>query len=284
MTRPGLQKISLKKQIKMEKLLNETECSVIAVTSGKGGVGKSIATVNIAEMLTFMGYSVAVIDADVGLSNTATLLNEQLTFTIDDWIKGDCYLEDLPHDLEPFTLITASNTPGISSAETVQLMSAMDQVVNYLITYNDFIFIDTPAGAGEITLWSLDQADVGLLILVDEPTAVSDAYRLCKYIYSIAPDYPFANIVNFAANEKSAYSTNQRFNNILEYFLNQKTEHFGFLPSSDEIKELVTQQHTLLQQKSKLTELENAFLQIGQNIAKYFDKDKGQKTKLKQLM
>lgn len=268
----------------MEKSFNEAQSNIIAVTSGKGGVGKSIATVNIAEMLTFMGYSVAVIDADAGMSNTATLLNEHVSVTIDDWINGDCYLEDLPHKFEPFTLVTASNKPGMNNTEIVQFMSAMDQVAKFLMTFNDFIFIDTPAGAGEITLWSLDQADVGLLILVDEPTAISDAYRLCKYIYSIDPGYPFANIVNFAVSQKTATSTNERFNNILNYFLNQKTEHFGFLPSSDEIKKLVTRQHTLLQQRTKLSELEKAFIKIGQNIAGYFDKDLGKENKLKQLM
>jgi len=268
----------------MEKLHSETESNIIAVTSGKGGVGKSIATVNIAEMLTYMGYRVAVLDADAGLSNSATLLNENVSVTIDDWITGDCYLEDLPHKFDAFTLVTASNKPGMNNIEAVQFMSALDQVSKYLMTFNDFIFIDTPAGAGEITLWSLDQADVGLLILVDEPTAISDAYRLCKYIYSIDPNYPFANIVNFSTNQKTATSTHERFNNILNYFLNQKTEHFGYLPYSEEIKKLVSNQHTLLQQRTNLSELEKVFMRISQNIAGYFNKDFGQKTKLKQLM
>lgn len=268
----------------MEDPLHDTESNIIAVTSGKGGVGKSIATVNTAKMLTYMGYQVAVIDADAGLSNIATLLNEHTTFTIDDWILGNCYLEDLPHELDSFTLITVSNTPGMDSIDSVQLMSAMDQVVTYLITGYDFIFIDTPAGAGKMTLWSLDQADVGLVVLVDEPTAISDAYRLCKYIYSIDSEYPFANVVNFAADEKTAKSTSERFNNILNYFLDQKIDYFGFLPSSDEIKNLVTNQHTILQKRKKLTDLEKNFMRIGQNIAEYFNKNTDQKNKLKQLM
>lgn len=264
--------------------LNETEANIIAVTSGKGGVGKSVATVNIAEMLTYMGYRVAVLDADAGLSNTATLLNEHVTVTIDDWINGNCFLEDLPYEFEPFTLVTASNTPGLKSSGIVQFMSALDQVSEYLMRSHDFIFIDTPAGAGEITLWALDQADIGMIVLVDEPTAISDAYRLCKYIYSIDPHYPFANIVNFAESKDTAKSTSKRFNNIINYFLNQQTEHFGFLPSSSKVRQLVSQQHTLLQERTDLTDLEKAFMAIGQNIAGYFDKDFGHKNKLKQIM
>jgi len=274
----------LKKQIKMEKPSNSSKSKIISITSGKGGVGKSIFTVNIAEVLTYMGYRVAVIDADAGLSNIETLLNEHTTVTIDDWVSGNCYLEDLPHELDSFTLVTVSNTPGMSNIDTVQLMSAMDQVVTYLMSFSDFIFIDTPAGAGKITLWSLDQADVGLLVLVDEPTAISDAYRLCKYIYSIDPMYPFASIVNFADNETTASSTSQRFNNILDYFLNKKIDYFGFLRSDDDIKELVANQHTILQKRTNLTELEKSFMKIGQSIAGFFDKEADQRNKLEQLM
>ena len=268
----------------MEELINKTQANILAVTSGKGGVGKSIATVNIAEMLTYSGYRVAVIDADAGLSNCATLVNEHVSATISGWVNGEYYLEDLPHKFDAFTLIAASNEPGLSNIQAGQFMSALDQVSSFLMAFNDFIIIDTPAGAGEITLWSLDQATLGLLVLVDEPTAIADAYRLCKYIYSIDPGYPFANIVNFSKNQQSAQSTNERFNNILNYFLGQKTEHFGYLPASDEIRQLVARQHTLLQNRTVKSELENEFMYICHNIIGYFKKDFSYQNKLEQLM
>jgi len=268
----------------MEELINNTQANILAVTSGKGGVGKSIATVNIAEMLTYSGYRVAVIDADAGLSNCATLVNKHVSATISGWVNGECYLEDLPHEFDAFTLIVASNEPGMSNIQAGPFMSALDQVSNYLMTFNDFILIDTPAGAGEITLWSLDQADIGLLVLVDEPTAISDAYRLCKYVYSIDPHYPFANIVNFSADQKTAQSTNDRFNNILNYFLGQKTEHFGFLPTSNEIRQLVASQHTLLHNRTAKSQLEKEFMYICQNIIGHFKKDFSYQNKLEQII
>lgn len=265
-------------------LLNNKNTSIIAVTSGKGGVGKSFATVNLAEILTYMGYRVAVIDADAGLSNCATLLNENPSLSINDWVNGTCYLEELPQSLEAFTLVTASNEPGLNHTQILQLMNAMDQVTNYLIPFNDFIFIDTPAGAGEVTLWSLDQADIGLLLLVDEPTAIADAYRLCKYIYSIDPDYRFANIVNFSEGQQSGVNTSMQFNNVLNYFLNKQTEHFGFLPHSEKVRQLVSHQHTMLQNKSRLNELEQEFFYICHNIIGFFNKTRPHQTKLEQLI
>ncbi|MCH8557599.1 MAG: P-loop NTPase [Balneolia bacterium] len=266
--------------IDMKKLPSDKQTHVIAVTGGKGGVGKSITTVNVAEMLTHLGYRVAVIDADAGLSNCATLLNENVSATVYDWVSGHCYLEDLPHSLDAFTLVTASDEPGQNMAT---LMSALDQVTEYLKSFNDFIFIDTPAGAGEITLWALDQADIGLLVLVDEPTSVLDAYRLCKYIYNIDPKYHFANIVNHAQSQQSAFDTSERFNNLLAYFLNTETDHFGFLPSSKEIRELVSRQHTMLQ-GGELTIFEKELKYICENIIGFFNRNELHQTQHKQIV
>jgi len=219
---------------------------VVSVISGKGGVGKSVASVNTAEMLNAMGFRVALVDADLGLSNCSTLLNEQVTESVANWIHGKCGLEDLPQDSDGITLVTASDDPAHHTFEPDLMVDALDQVLAYLSPVHDFIIIDTPAGAGEMTLWALDRANVGLIILVDEPTAISDIYRLCKYVYSIDPGYNFAGIVNFADDEESAQSTCARFNNILDYFIQKKVDYLGFIPASIAVKNSVKDQRTLL--------------------------------------
>lgn len=218
----------------------------MAVVSGKGGVGKSMTSVNSAEMLQNLGYSVALIDADIGLSNCATLMNEQVSFTVAHWIKGECSLEDLPQMTGDITLVTASNDPGNHTFDPELMADALDQVMKYVAPAMDFILIDTPAGVGEMTLWGLDRAHVGALILVYEPAAVSDVYRLCKYIYKLDPHYNFAGIVNFAEDEESAQSTIGRFNNILNYFMEKKIPALGFVPASIAIKNSVKDQQTIL--------------------------------------
>ncbi len=239
---------------------------ILAVISGKGGVGKSMTSVHIAEVLSGMGYKTGLIDADIGLSNCATLLNETVTASVADWIHGECTLEELPHACGSITLITGSDQPGKVQFQPELMMDALDQVTDYLAASHDFIIIDTPAGAGEMTLWALDRAHIGTVILVDEPTAISDVYRLCKYVYSIDPEYPFAAVVNFAENETSADDTAKRFNTILDYFLNKKAAYLGFIPASEQIKSAVKNQVTLYDSGNNDSVM-NEFRFIAQNIA-----------------
>lgn len=241
---------------------------VFAVISGKGGVGKSMASINTASMLNKMGYKVAIIDADLGLANCATLFNEAVHNTVSRWINGDCILEDLPQDCSGITLVTGANSPEENKFDTSIFMDALDQVAEYLKQDHDFIIIDTPAGIGEMGLWALDAAGASILVLVDEPAAISDVYRLCKYVFNIDPEYRFASIVNFAESEETAESTFKRFNTILNYFLKKQTAYFGFIPSSESVRKAVAKQHTLLQANPG-HEILTEFEFISQNIIAY---------------
>lgn len=244
---------------------------ILTITSGKGGVGKSMFSVNIAELLGRSGYRVALIDADIGLSNCATFLNESAVATVTDWIDGNARMDELLQETEWITLITTSDQPDSHSFNPEQLMNALDQVTLRLMETYDFIIIDTPAGAGEITLWALDRADLSTLILVDEPSAISDVYRLCKYVFSIDPAYRFAGIVNFAKSESTALNTHERFNNILDYFLNQNISYLGHFPYSEDIRETIKNQETLCNgAKDPLLLSELEF--IAQNIVSYANK------------
>lgn len=213
-----------------------------SVLSGKGGVGKSMATINIAASLKRSGYRVAIIDADHGLADCATMLNEHVDYSVHDWIQGDCHLDDLLLETNAGSLVTVADEPEHASLDIETTMQALDQIILHLKESHDIILIDTPAGAGEMVLWALDASDLGILVLVDEPAAISDVYRLCKYVYQIDPGYRFANIVNFAGDEASANQTQKQFNHILNYFLKKQSRYLGFIPYSKEVKESVQQQ------------------------------------------
>jgi len=227
-------------------LFDRVESFVGTVISGKGGVGKSITTVNMAAMLNDMGYKVAVIDADLGLANCATMMNQPVEATVCKWIANECSLEDTFLDCSGITLVTGADDPLEIKLGNELIMDALDQVIYTLKASHDFILIDTPAGAGEMTLWALDASKLGVIVLVDEPSAISDAYRLCKYIFSIDPGYQFGGIVNLAEDEKHAQSTIDRFNTILSYFLEQNCTYLGFIPEHTQVRKAVRKQNTLL--------------------------------------
>lgn len=230
----------------MTHLFERPEPFVFAVISGKGGVGKSMSAINMGAMLNDMGYKVAIIDADLGLANCAMMFNHPVEKTVCEWIQGECSLEETCQDINGITLITAADDPFELKLGSELIMDALDQVVYSLKATHDFILIDTPAGAGEMTLWALDAAELGILILVDEPSAISDVYRLCKYVFSIDPEYHFGGIVNFAEHEESAQSTIQRFNTILTYFLEKECTYLGFIPEHEQIRKAIRKQNTLL--------------------------------------
>lgn len=241
---------------------------VLTVISGKGGVGKSMTCINMAAMLTKLGYKVALLDADIGLANCATLLNEPVAATISQWMDGQCSLEDLPHQASGITLVTGANSPEENKFEAEVFMDALDQVTMFLKGGHDFIIIDTPAGAGEMSLWALDAAQLGILVLVDEPAAISDVYRLCKYVYTIDPEYNFAGIVNFAENEASAGDTFHRFSSILNYFLNKKIPYLGFIPASNYIREAIQEQRCIIENEADASVIDE-LKYIAHNVLAY---------------
>lgn len=251
---------------------------VAAVISGKGGVGKTMSSINIAVQLSKLGYKTAVLDADLGLSNCASFFNTQANYTVTDWVAGKCALEQLPQSKGKVTLVTGSSDPSTANIGTELMMDALDQVLNFLKQSHDFIIIDTPAGAGEMTLWSLDAANTGILVLVDEPAAISDVYRLSKYIYDIDPEYQFAGIVNFAESEQSADSTFKRFNTILNYFLKKQIPYFGFIPASERIKNAITEQRPLKAEAGDTKEIKEIEFIAQQVIACFADEQKQQLT------
>lgn len=249
--------------------LQKTDQSFVAtVISGKGGVGKSMISVNVALQLHELGHSVAILDADLGLSNCAGFFNKQAKFTVADWIHGLCGLEQLFQQTEEITLVTGASDPTQANINTELMMDALDQVIDYLKQTHDYIIIDTPAGAGEMSLWSLDTADVGMLVIVDEPAAISDVYRLCKYIYNIDPEYNFSGVVNFAKDEDTAENTFKRFNTILDYFLNKQIPYFGFIPANSAIKEAIAGQR-LLKNERNIEEVLQEIEFIAQQVIAY---------------
>lgn len=237
----------------------------MATVSGKGGVGKSLASVNIAETLKLLGYRAAILDVDAGMANVATMFNQYPSYSVTDWIEDRCELSHILQDVGGITLVTTANEPGPLTDKYEILIQALDQVLDALAASHDFIIIDTPAGLGELNLWALDRSRLGAIMLVDEPTSVSDVYRFCKYVLGIDPSYPFAVIVNMAANDEAAAQIHQKFNQIVKYFLQTEIPSMGYIPYSESIRESIRKQMPVMRMEAE-EEIEREFSYIAQNI------------------
>jgi len=165
------------------KLHKTSKTKVVAITSGKGGVGKSTLTANMAYLLAKQGFKVAVLDADIGLANLQVLFDIKPQFTFFDYLEGECELENILLDTEYFnvTLIAGKSGYQYGLLNTSMMFSKVVKEISALDRY-DILLIDTGAGINEHVQEFLDITDNIVAITTTDPSALTDVYALMKMI------------------------------------------------------------------------------------------------------
>ncbi len=240
------------------------DTTIIAVVSGKGGVGKSIVSVNLAESLSSDGRRVALLDADLGQAACSVLMNETLKATVMDLLRFTVRTKQVKHETASgVTLIQASDDPGESRGREKDLYSSLDELLTDLRADHEYIIIDAPAGVDGAVRWALDRADLGLVVVVGEPTAVADAYRLVRMIWKSDPAYPFGVVVNFADDAEEAQGVADRFARITEHFTGRLPNYLGWVPFSQAVRQSVTRQIPAVRQPGPASE---AFRELARTL------------------
>jgi flagellar biosynthesis protein FlhG len=218
--------------------------TILAVISGKGGVGKSMLAVNLAEVLARDEHIVALVDADLGQSACPVLMNEQPDHTVFDYSRRGTTLDQTLHRTAGnLTLAVGARKRPRTDARETALFQSMDEVIERLRRTHEFIIIDAPAGMGPAVRWTLDRSNTGLLVVVGEPTAIADGYRLTRMIWEQEPDYPLQTMVNFTDSEAEARGISDRFAMITNRFTDRQPEYLGWIPYDSEIRQSVMKQH-----------------------------------------
>ena len=156
---------------------------VLAVTSGKGGVGKTFLSANIAAALARLGQRVLVLDADLGLANLDVVLNLQPKITLHDVFTGKVHLEDaiLPAP-GGFSVLLAGSGLVEYSRLTPEVREQLQRIIETLAPRYDHILLDTGAGISDVVLYALSLADEVLVVATPEPTSMTDAYATIKVL------------------------------------------------------------------------------------------------------
>ncbi len=209
--------------------LSEKKTRTLAITSGKGGVGKTSVAVSLSIALAQEGASVTLLDADLGLANINVILGIIPKYNLYHVIKGKKKLKDIVIDVpEGIKIIAgASGFHQLANLEAKQRNDFIHSISE--LEGGDFMIIDTGAGVGQNVLSFVTAADEILVVTTPEPTAITDAYGIIKSIASQSSDKIIKLIVNRVQSVSEGKRVAQRVINIAGQFLNIKVENLGFI-------------------------------------------------------
>ncbi len=236
----------------LEKIMRNTDGNspggaspgVFSVTSGKGGVGKTNITTNLAYCLARRGKRVLVIDADLNLANIDILLGLAPKYNIQHVLSGDKTLAQvLVRGPGGFQILPASS--GILSLATLDeaqklfLLSEMEEMAHDL----DFLLIDTAAGINDNVIYFNLAAQERLVVLTPEPTSLTDAYALIKVMTANHGIDRFRVLVNMAGSKAESMAVYRKLAMTAERFLGSVSlDYLGFIPMDSKITGAVRQQ------------------------------------------
>jgi len=219
---------------------------VIAVTSGKGGVGKTNITVNFAYLLAKMGKKALLLDADAGLANIDVILGIAPQFNLCHLLRGEKTLSDIivegPGGIR--ILPSASGIQEMAELSKGHKLTLLDELEG-LDEDIDFMLIDTAAGiTGNVLYFNMAAKEV-IVVVSTEPTSLTDAYALIKILYQGYRTQRFMLIVNMAKDASEARGVYQRLNNATNHFLGFPIEYLGHIPHDQNVAKAVKSQKLL---------------------------------------
>ncbi|MDR0499458.1 MAG: MinD/ParA family protein [Holophagales bacterium] len=233
-------KMSSNKQQKEDQLFNSR---VIAITSGKGGVGKTNVVAGLATSLAKAEQRVVVLDADFGLANIDILLGLSPKHTLEHVLRGERVLEEIilegPHGIR---LIPSSSgiqefTKLDTSAE-LRLIQGLQRIAGN----TDWLLIDTAAGIHNSVIKLLVAAQEIILVSTPEPTSMVDAFAMVKVLHSIDQTKPIWLLINNALNREEAEETLDQIQAAAQHYLSKNINSLGLIPSDNHLLQAVRQQ------------------------------------------
>jgi len=219
----------------------------IAVTSGKGGVGKTNIVTNLAIALARQGIRVLVLDGDLGLANVDLLLGVAPQFDLQDVILGGRNVRDVVLEgQDGIRVVPASSgveeLANLDEYRTEVLLRSLAELDGDV----DIILIDSPSGIGTHATSLIQGADQILVVTTPEPTSFSDAYAMIKVLVRRPLKCTPALLVNQADSEESAIAVARRVKNVAKRFLNLDVDYWGYILDDESVPKSVLRQEPFL--------------------------------------
>ncbi len=225
--------------------------TVVTITSGKGGVGKTLTTVNLAIAARRMGQSVLIFDGDLGLANVDVVLGLTARYNIRDVLDGNAELKDIVVE-GPLGIDLIPSGSGISSLTRLspaKKQQILDQIERLEESY-DLLLIDTGAGISENVVHFARAADETVVVTTPEPHAMTDAYALIKVLAEEHDVKSFSLLVNQTRTPEEGLKVSDRIAEVAMRFLNVRVHHLGNVPSDPQVPKSVMQRRAASEQST----------------------------------
>ena len=214
---------------------------VLAVTSGKGGVGKTSIAVNLAIACSKLGQRVTLVDFDLGLANVDVILDIHPLHNLSHVVMGKMRLGEVTVLSEGIRVVPGAsglrelaNLGDVAREELIYALQAMEEE-------SDLIIIDTGAGIGRNVVRASSSADEVLVVATPEPTSIMDAYATIKMISRESKHGRMHVVVNMAAERKEAERVSNTVSDVSRRFLSIDVDRLGFIPWDDHVTRAVKQ-------------------------------------------
>ncbi|MBP1759499.1 MAG: ATPase involved in chromosome partitioning [Firmicutes bacterium] len=219
---------------------------VIAVTSGKGGVGKTSFTVNLALALAEYGQRITILDGDLGLANVDIAFGLSARYTIEHLLSGEKTIEQILL-IGPRGIAIVPGGSGVQRLANLERDKLKNVIANLgrLEKMTDILIIDTGAGLGHTVINFLQAADDIIMVTTPEPTALTDAYGLLKSLRQEAGEVPIHVVINRVRSEADALATFKRLETAVHKFLEGSLNLLGWVYDDPLVGRSVMQQDPL---------------------------------------
>jgi flagellar biosynthesis protein FlhG len=238
-----------KASVKLDGVVRATNSpvQVIAVTGGKGGVGKTTIAVNLAAALAGRGKQVMLLDGDLGLANVDVFLGLTPRLTLADVLAGTCSLEEILLDApQGFKVVPAAS--GIAQLAELDTLTHLGLVRAFgdITAKIDVMVIDTAPGIAGSVLQFSQAAQQVLVVLCDEPASLTDAYALIKILSRDHGVKQFRVLVNQVRGRGTGQALFQRFERVATRFLSVDLDYVGEIPEDAFLRRSIREQRPVV--------------------------------------
>lgn len=220
-------------------------CQTIAITSGKGGVGKSNTTLSLAASISKLGKKVLLFDGDLGLANLHILLGVSPRYTLSDVLQNKCTLDEALHEISDGLMLLpgASGVMSLADPESLKFEKLLRFLENIEKEY-DYLLIDGGAGISRVAIQLNLLAQHVFLVITPDPTSLADAYSTAKILFSKGIHRIYV-IVNMADSDKHGMTVFNKLNELMQKFVSREITLAGILPFNKNVKKMIRLQKNL---------------------------------------